>query len=110
MNAKYISGALVSEGVADDYRDSYNAVEAGARLQIPVTERLHVGGDAGFHVPLPVSTRDHRPARLQFSVATTEPRHVKSPPPLRETGLTEVVELSGFEPLTSAVRLQRSTN
>ena len=69
--AEYLSGATLSAADPDEYRDTYYAAEAGVRLQVPVTGRLQVGGDAGFHIPMPISSTNRRAARLQFSVATT---------------------------------------
>ena len=69
--ARYVGGAGIAGDTGSDHRDDYTAVEAGARLQVPVGARLRVGGDVLVYLPVLVSEQNPNLVRTKFGLAVT---------------------------------------
>ena len=69
--ARYIAGADWAGNEGHDHRDAFNALEAGARLQVSIATRVQVGGEVQFYLPLPVSEENPNVARMRYGLAAT---------------------------------------
>ena len=69
--AEYLGGAGVAGDAGSDYRDGHFAAEAGARLLVPVVDRLRVGGDASVIQALPISHDNPYRTRIRTGLALT---------------------------------------
>ena len=67
--ATYIDGAGVGGRV--DHRRASNALEFGVRLQMPLSRRVGIGGDAQVYLMLPFDENNPRAIRAAYSLVAS---------------------------------------
>jgi hypothetical protein len=68
---EYVGGAGVAGNVGHDHRSAHYALEAGTRLQVPISRRLRLGGDIQISLALPADPNNPHALRLAYSLVTT---------------------------------------
>lgn len=70
ISADYIGGSDFSGKTGNDFKDGINAVEVGIRLQIPISQRLNIGGNYQYYIPL-VKKNSPYTSRGAFGIGLT---------------------------------------
>ena len=70
ISADYIGGYDLLGNIGNDFRDGLNAAEVGIRVQMPISQRVRIGGNYQQYIPL-VKKNSRYSSRDAFGIVLT---------------------------------------